>query len=90
MVERIERVTRVNGTDNDMARTFDRKNGYDDSQGRKSFADVLKETMRRGSLPSERGMPAAYALDISTRATQSLFYQNAVDVSNVTARLQIA
>ena len=88
MLERIERVERIKGIDNDVGKSFARRHGYDDTnKNGKNFAQVLRDTLR-GGVPTEREVPAAYALDISTvpKATQSLFYDNFSVVSNLAAR----
>ena len=89
MLERIERVERVKSLDNDVGKSFARRQHSDDSgKNGKSFAQVLSDTLRGGAPPTERELPAAYALDISTvpKATQSLFYDNFSVVSNLAAR----
>lgn len=89
MLERIERVERVKRVDNDVGKSFARRQGYDDSgKNGKSFAQVLRDTLRGGGIPSEREMPAAYALDITTvpKATQSLFYENTGSITNLMTR----
>ena len=91
MVERIERVTRVKTVDNDVGNSFNRKSGYDDTSNGKSFAEILRDTIRGGAR-AERGIPAAYALELSNYGgvTQSLFYDNSVDVSALSLRIQSA
>ena len=88
MLERIERVERVKRLDNDVGNAFARKRGYEEnSKNGKSFAQVLQDTLRGGA-PTEREMPAAYSLDISTvpKATQSLFYKDAAFAKRVVSR----
>ena len=88
MVERIEPVSRVKGVDNDVGKPFSRKDGYNDTGQGKSFAEILKNTIKSKEI--ERGIPAAYSLDISVRATQSLFYENMTDIGALANRLQLA
>lgn len=85
MVERIERVAGIKGVNHDVGQPFGRKQGYDDTKREKSFASILKNVMKGSS--GERGMPAAYSLDIATRATHSLFYENAADLRTLTAKI---
>ena len=88
MLERIERVERIKGIDNDVGKSFARRHGYDDTnKNGKNFAQVLRDTLR-GGVPTEREVPAAYALEISSvpKATQSLFYENSGAINGLTMR----
>ncbi len=90
MLERIERVERIKRLDNDVGNAFARKRGYgDSSKNGKSFAQVLQDTLQGGgSKPTERELPAAYALEISTvpKVTQSLFYDNSSFIGTLVSR----
>ena len=79
MVERIEKVNRVKGVDYDVNRPFERKEGYGDGTGKDSaFRQMLKKQMEKNT--SENAPIAeAYAVDIQ-RATQSLFYQDGLNL----------
>lgn len=78
MLEKVARVARVKGTDCDVNSPFLRKNSRDDQQKDKSpFQKMLSEKIRQEQ-PSAP-VSEAYVMDC-TRATQSLFYQQGVDL----------
>ncbi|MBR6266896.1 MAG: hypothetical protein IKR28_00990 [Selenomonadaceae bacterium] len=78
MVERIERIARIKGVDYDVERPFERKENYQDSK-KKKFAQTLNQAMRKDQT-RESSMPTPYRLELSTRATQSLFYQDGLSL----------
>ena len=78
MVERIEKVARIKGVDYDVERPFDRKEDYQDSK-KKKFAQTLSQAMSKNQA-QESSMPTPYRLELSTRATQSLFYQDGLNL----------
>ena len=85
MLERIERVTRVKGTEMDVGRSFRRKEGYEDEKGKKQkFSEVLQKEMKKETRPDNDGgpgVPKAYALNLSTKPTHSLYYDQQVDIA---------
>ena len=85
MIERIEKVARVKGVEYNVDRAFERKEGYQGSCNKK-FAQVLRSAMQKDT-GQEGTMPVAYQLEISNRATHSLFYQNGLDLRNLEARI---
>ena len=93
MLERIERVARVKGVDSSINRSFERKEGYnDDKKNKQSFAHALTKEMEKDVRPANEaglGVPNAYRLDLSTRPTQSLFYREYVDLSEVEGKINI-
>ena len=73
MIERIERISRVNGI---APQGYGQRQGYADSNGSKAFDEEFKNAMKeKKSEVKEVKVDDAYALNV-TRATQSLFYQN--------------
>ena len=80
MVDRIERVARIKDVEYDVGRSFERKEGYRDQQEKRKFSEVLQSVMKRG-VKQESSVPEPYRLELNTRATQSLFYQNGVELS---------
>ena len=79
MVERIEKVARIKGVDYDVERPFDRKEDYQDNKKKKEFAQALSQAMRKDKA-QESSMPKPYRLELSTRPTQSLFYQDGLNL----------
>ncbi len=80
MIERIEKVARVKGVDYDVSRSFDRKEGYQD-QKKKKFSQILNQAVDKKK--SESNMPIPYQLELSTRPTQSLFYQDGLNLNQL-------
>ena len=85
MVERIERVSRVNGVSYGAYRPFERKEGYQDKERQKpKFSRFLRSAL--GTEPENDG---SYRVDIgSGRATQSLFYQGGIDLRQLQERMK--
>ena len=81
MVERIERIARVKGVEYDVERSFERKEGYQDSK-KKKFAQELNQAMQKNQ-KTESTMPIPYRLELNTRATQSLFYQGGLNLNQL-------
>ncbi len=95
MLEKIERIAPVKGADYDVARQFNRKQGYEDHRngGRNKFASVLQKKLDKGAVqPSNHspGVPDAYNLELSIRPTQSLFYEQGADLREVRERIDDA
>ncbi len=87
MLDRIEPVVRVKAVESSVGRSFERKEGYDDGKKNKqSFKRVLSHEMDKEVRPANEagiGMANAYRLELSSRPTQSLFYREMVDLSNI-------
>ena len=85
MLERIERVTRVKGTELDIGRSFKRKEGYEDEKEKKQeFSKMLQKEMQKEVRPDNDGgpgVPKAYALTIDSKPTHSLYYNYLVDIT---------
>ena len=85
MLERIERVTRVKGTELDIGRSFKRKAGYEDEKEKKQeFSKMLQKEMKKEVRPDNDGGPGvskAYALTIDSKPTHSLYYNYLVDIT---------
>ncbi|MBR1580201.1 MAG: hypothetical protein IJ668_06860 [Selenomonadaceae bacterium] len=81
MVEKIERVARVKGIDNDVSKRFSRKDGRNSGGNRKNFESTLNAAVKRRAELEAR--PAAGDVDtfeIRTFSTHSLFYRvNSLD-----------
>ncbi|MBR2216077.1 MAG: hypothetical protein IJ849_10005 [Selenomonadaceae bacterium] len=86
MVERIERVARVNGISYGAYRPFERKEGYRDKERQKpKFSGFLRHAL--GGEPEDDG---SYRLDIGVgRATQSLFYRGDIDLRPMQERMNL-
>ncbi len=82
MVERIEKVARIKGVDYDVEHRFDRKEDYQDNR-KKKFAQTLNQAMSRNQAQEKNSMPIPYRLELNTRATQSLFYQDGLNLSQL-------
>ena len=91
MLERIERVARVKGVE---GRAFERKEGYEDNpKSKKQFAEILDHELEKEARPDNEagpGVPNAYRLELRARPTQSLFYQNEVDLSKAEGKIHDA
>ncbi len=87
MLNRVERVARVKGVEYEVERSFARKEDYREQKDKKKFSQVLQNVMKRNENQSSSEIPAPYALDIKSRATQSLFYQNGADFRYLGDRL---
>ena len=85
MVERIEKVARVKGIEYDVNRPYDQEEN-ERNGAKQKFAKVLRSVMKR-SAPQESTVPDAYRLEITNRATQSLFYQNGLDLRQIGVHL---
>ncbi len=85
MLERIERVTRVKGTELDIGRSFKRKEGYEDGKEKKQeFSKLLDKEMQKEVRPDNDGgpgVPKAYALTIDSQPTHSLYYNYLADIT---------
>lgn len=85
MLERIERVTRVKGTELDIGRSFKRKEGYEEEKGKKQdFSKMLQKEMQKEVRPDNDGgpgVPRAYALTLNSKPTHSLYYDMQVDIA---------
>lgn len=80
MVERIERVARVKGIENDFGRRFDRKHGRGNADGdKKKFESTLNAAVKRGEERANRVSDAAELelrnMPLHNIATHSLFYR---------------
>lgn len=93
MLDRIERVSRVKSLESSIDRGFERKEGYNDSKKNKqSFQKTLHREMDKEVRPANEagiGVPNAYRLELSTRPTQSLFYREVVDLSDIENKINI-
>lgn len=87
MVERIERIARVKGIEKEFARSFERKEGFNDGKrGQKKFADTLDRELAKEVRPANeagKGVPNAYSLELSSYPTQSLFYAGGMDFTKL-------
>lgn len=91
MLDRIERVARVKGVESSIDRSFERKQGYNDAKKNKqSFENTLTQEMEKEVRPANEagnGIPNAYRLELSSRPTQSLFYREMVDISDIEGKI---
>ncbi|MBE6084605.1 MAG: DUF2662 domain-containing protein [Selenomonas ruminantium] len=91
MLDRIERVARVKGVESAIDRSFERKEGYNESKKNKqSFEKALTKEMEKEVRPANEaglGVPNAYRLELSARPTQSLFYREMVDISDIEGKI---
>ncbi len=80
MVEKIERVARVKGIENDVSRRFNRKNGRGGNDGdKKQFESTLNSAVRRQAA-AVKSVGDSDSFEIRTFATHSLFYRmNSLD-----------
>ena len=94
MVERIERVSALKPIESGIGKFFERKEGYEDNpKNKKQFAELLNHEIQKEIRPDNEagpGVPNAYRLDLMARPTQSLFYQNDVDLSKAEGKIHDA
>lgn len=78
MVEKILKIARIKGVDNDVGRRFDsrRKDGDENN----TFANELKRVMNKKKEDESSKVPEAYSLELSNIGTQSLFYYGGLDL----------
>ena len=75
MVEKIEKVARVKGIDNDVSKRFDRKDGRNNSGDRKKFESTLNAAIKReNALNARTDDSNVDTFEIRTFSTHSLFY----------------
>ncbi len=82
MIERIQKVARVKKVENDVGRRFDERR----QNGGKSFLEELNAAMGKKNAPKATKIPDAYALDLTSTGTQSLFYYAGMDLEALLAR----
>jgi hypothetical protein len=91
MLERIERVARIKGVE---GRAFERKEGYnEEKKNKQAFKNALSKEMDKEVRPANEagiGMANAYRLELSSRPTQSLFYREMVDLSNIEGKFDVS
>lgn len=94
MVERIERVSALKPIESGIGKFFERKEGYEDNpKNKKQFAEMLNHEIQKEIRPDNEagpGAPNAYRLELMARPTQSLFYQNDVDLSKAEGKIHDA
>ena len=79
MVEKIERVARVKGIENDVSRRFNRKNGRGNGGDKKQFESTLNSAVKRQAT-AVKTVGDSDSFEIRTFATHSLFYRmNSLD-----------
>ena len=87
MVERIERVNKIKAIDYDISRPFERREDYENPRrGKGSFKHMLHSAMKQENPADAESLPEAYTLELS-RATQSLFYQNLVNLKHLEGKV---
>ena len=81
MVEKILKIARIKGVDNDVGRRFDsrRKDGDED----KAFANELNRVMKKKDDDDSSKIPEAYTLELSNIGTQSLFYYGGLNLQEL-------
>lgn len=94
MVDRIERITQVKGINRGIDQFFKRKDGYaDNKKDRQRFERNLESELRKESRPENEagpGAPKAYQLDLTTKPTQSLFYEEGADLAKAEGKVHDA
>ncbi|WP_033171279.1 hypothetical protein [Selenomonas sp. ND2010] len=94
MVDRIERVSALKPVESGIGKFFERKEGYEDNpKSKKQFAEILDHELEKEARPDNEagpGVPNAYRLELRARPTQSLFYQNEVDLSKAEGKIHDA
>lgn len=82
MMSKVYKINRVNGVNLDVNSPWlQRRNRDDQSQGEGSFKEMLQNSMARRSRKEEAPKVSEAAVWEGGSATQSLFYENGVDLS---------
>ena len=88
MKGRVERISPVHGVAFDVARSFEDRRGFADSNGGQSFRQMLDKAMQTvkkpfaPAEPNETKLSGAYEVNV-TRATQSLFYNDGTALKGI-------
>ena len=81
-MSKVYKINRVNGVNLDVNSPWlQRRNRDDQSQGDGSFKEMLQSSMARRSPKEETQQSSEAAVWEGSSATQSLFYENGVDLS---------
>jgi hypothetical protein len=88
MLEPVERIAPIKGAEYDVNHPFDRKKSADEYKQAQEFAALLRETAKKRS--AAQAAPEAYALNITARATQSLFYEDGSGIAALQGRIHAA
>lgn len=81
-MSKVYKINRVNGVNLDVNSPWlQRRNRDDQSQGEGSFKEMLQNSMARRSRKEEAPKVSEAAVWEGGSATQSLFYENGVDLS---------
>lgn len=82
MMSKVYKINRVNGVNLDVNSPWlQRRNRDDQSQGEGSFREMLQSSMARRGRKEEAAQVSEAAVWEGSSATQSLFYENGVDLS---------
>ena len=82
MMSKVYKINRINGVNLDVNSPWlQRRNRDDQSQGDGSFKEMLQSSMARRSPKEETTQASEAAVWEGSSATQSLFYENGVDLS---------
>ena len=81
MVEKILRIARIKGVDNDVGHRFDSRRK--DSDEDNTFANELSRVMKKKEKTESSEIPEAYKLELSNIGTQSLFYYGGLNLNEL-------
>ena len=81
MVEKILKIARIKGVDNDVGRRFDSRRK--DGDGDNAFANELSRVMNKKKKTESSEIPEAYKLELSNIGTQSLFYYGGLNLQDL-------
>ena len=76
MIEKIEKIARVQRVDNDVGKRFDERR----QSGNKSFLEELHQAMDKKNPRKPAKISDAYSLELTSTGTQSLFYYAGLDL----------
>ena len=81
MVEKILKIARIKGVDNDVGRRFDsrRKDGDEEN----AFANELSRVMKKKKETEPSEISEAYKLELTNIGTQSLFYYGGLNLNEL-------
>ena len=76
MIEKIEKIARVQRVDNDVGKRFDERR----QSNNKSFLEELHQAMGKKNSRKPAKISDAYSLELTSTGTQSLFYYAGLDL----------
>ena len=89
MLEKVERIARIKGIENDVTNRFDRKRGYKDEQNsKKKFSKALQKAVEKNEGDSAAtvqlsGFSVAASVHLTATPSHSLFYLSGLSLNQL-------